>query len=72
VRRVDRDAALPLLGSVVDRREVAHLRVRALLREHLGDRRGEGRLAVVDVTDRADVEVRLRALELLLSHLLLS
>ena len=34
----------------------------------LGDRRGQRRLAVVDVTDRADVHVRLRALELCLRH----
>ena len=69
VRRVDRDAALPLLGSVVDRREVAHLCVAAAgLGEHLRDRRRQRRLAVVDVPDRADVDVRLRALELLLGH----
>src|SRR5205823_741875 len=68
MRGVDRDAALPLLGSVVDRREVAYRGVRSLLREHLGDRRRQRRLAVVDVTDRSDVEVRLRALELLLCH----
>src|SRR5438034_361524 len=40
----------------------------SLERERLGDGRGERRLAVVDVTDRADVHVRLGALELLLSH----
>ena len=68
VRRVDRDAALALLGSGVDRREVAHGGARALLGEHLRDRGGQRRLAVVDVTDRADVDVRLRALELLLGH----
>jgi AAA+ superfamily predicted ATPase len=37
--------------------------------EVLGDRRGQARLAVVDVADRADVHVRLVALELLLGHL---
>ena len=68
VRRVDRDPALALLGSVVDRREVAHCRVRSLLGEHLRDRGGERRLAVVDVADRAHVDVRLRPLELLLCH----
>ena len=73
VRGVDRDPALALLGSVVDRREVARdACCRALLGEHLRDRRGQGRLAVVDVTDRADVDVRLRALELLLGHRLSS
>ena len=36
---------------------------------HLGDRRGQRGLAVVDVTDRADVDVGLVPLELLLGHL---
>src|SRR5207247_9172969 len=63
----DGDAALALLGGVVDRVERPELGL-ALERERLGDGRGERRLAVVDVTDRADVHVRLGALELLLSH----
>ena len=33
-----------------------------------GDRRGESGLAVVDVTDRADVHVRLVAFKCFLSH----
>jgi hypothetical protein len=52
VRGVDRDAALALLGSVVDRREVADDGVAALLGEHLRDRRRQRGLAVVDVPDR--------------------
>ena len=68
VRRVDGDAALALFRRLVDGVEVAVLGVLALVGEHLRDRRGERRLAVVDVTDRADVDVRLRALELLLGH----
>src|SRR5215210_3877839 len=72
VRRVDRDAALLLLRGVVDLLERPDGRVADLLREHLRDRRGERRLAVVDVTDRADVEMRLRPLELLLAHSFLS
>src|ERR1035437_9529431 len=63
----DGDAALALLGSVVDRVEGAELRP-TLEGEVLGDRRGERRLAVVDVADRADVDVRLSPLELLLRH----
>jgi hypothetical protein len=65
VRRVDRDAAGLLLGRVVDRLE-APGRAAGLLGENARDRRGQRRLAVVDVTDRADVEMRLAALELLL------
>src|SRR4029450_5771167 len=67
VRRVDRDAAGLLLGCVVDRLEAAG-GTAGLLCENARDRRGERRLAVVDVTDRADVQMRLGALELLLAH----
>jgi hypothetical protein len=63
----DGDAPLPLLGRVVDRLEGAVLGL-ALQGEVLGDRRGQARLAVVDVADRADVHVRLGSLELLLGH----
>ena len=63
----DGDPALALLGRVVDRVEGAVLGL-ALQGEVLGDRRGQRRLAVVDVADRADVDVRLGALELLLGH----
>src|SRR4029077_14804635 len=61
----DGDAALALLGRVVDRIEGAVLGV-ALQREVLGDGGGERRLAVVDVADRAYVDVRFGALDLLL------
>ncbi len=67
VRRRDRDAALLLLRSVVDLVEAARLPA-VRLGEHLRDGSGQRRLAVVDVTDRADVDVRLVALELLLGH----
>ena len=63
----DGDAALALLGGVVDLVEVAVLGL-ALEGEVLGDGRRQGRLAVVDVTDGADVDVGLGALELLLGH----
>jgi hypothetical protein len=69
VRDRDRDAALPLLGSLVDHVEGRGLvQGRVLVVQHLGDRCGQRRLAVVDVTDRADVDVRLSPLELRLSH----
>jgi hypothetical protein len=69
VRDGDRDTALTLLGSLVDlveRRERVHVRVGVV--QHLGDRRGKGRLTVVDVPDGADVDVRLSPLELRLRH----
>jgi hypothetical protein len=40
----------------------------ALLRLHLHERRRRRRLAVVDVADRTDVDVRLGAVEFLLRH----
>ena len=63
----DGDPPLPLLGSVVDGVECAEVGT-TLQRQVLGDRGGEGRLAVVHVTDGADVDVRLAAVELLLGH----
>src|SRR5712691_5659489 len=67
----DGDPALLLLGGVVDRVEGPELGP-ALEGQGLGDRRGERGLAVVDVPDRADVHVRLGALELLLRHALVT
>jgi hypothetical protein len=60
VRDRDRDTALLLLRRLVDlveRRE--RVEVRVLVVQDLGDGRGQRRLAVVDVTDGADVDVRL-------------
>src|SRR5690606_27528710 len=60
--------ALRGLGNLV----VGHvLRAIALVRRYLGQRCRGGRLAVVDVADRANVHVRLGAVELCLGHLLL-
>ena len=69
VRGRDRDAAFLLLGSVVDLLEAAGFGA-ALLRQHRRDGSGQRRLAMVDVTDGPDVDVRLVALELLLRHFL--
>src|SRR5690606_13297595 len=72
VRDGDRDPAVALLRRLVDvleRREGVEVRV--LVVEHLGDRRGKRRLTVVDVSNGADVHVRLRPLELGLRHWLL-
>ena len=65
----DGDAALALLGGLVDGVEGRLLvEVRVLVVQHLRDRRGQRGLAVVDVTDGADDDVRLVPLELRLSH----
>jgi hypothetical protein len=59
VRGRDRDAALALFRSLVDVRKVDRRVARDVLRQNLGDGRGQRGLAVVDVTDGADVAVRL-------------
>src|SRR5216684_3276013 len=69
VRDRDGDPALLLFLRVVDlveRRE--GINVRVFIVQHLGDRRGQRGLAVVDVPDGADVHVRLGPLELGLPH----
>jgi hypothetical protein len=63
MRRRDRDPARLLLRRRVD------LVIRLELAELLRDRRRQRRLAVVDVTDRPDVHMRLVPLELRLRHL---
>ena len=69
VRHRDGDAALALFGRVVNRIKRPERYLRVVLRQHLGDRRRQGRLAVVDVPDRPHVHVRLNSLEFLLRHL---
>ena len=68
VRHRDGDAPLALFRRVVDRIKGPELHLGVVLRQHLGDRRRQGRLAVIDVTDRPDIHVRLAALELFLRH----
>src|SRR5690606_32010434 len=68
VRGVDGDAARLLLGGLVDLVVRLHLDRRVSRRRGEGDRRGGGGLAVVDVSDRAHVHVRLGTLEYTLSH----
>ena len=58
VRRRDRDAARLLFRRLVDL-VVGRERRAAGFGQHLRDRRRQRRLAMVDVTDRADVAVRL-------------
>ena len=67
VGRGDGDAAFALLGGLVDLVEGGEVG-EALVGEDLGDGRGQRGLAVVDVADRADVDVGLVPLELLLGH----
>ena len=64
----DRDAALALLGRFVDLVKGDLLIAGAGFGQHLGDRRCQGRLAMVNVPDRPHVHMRLRSLKLLLCH----
>src|SRR5574343_1501831 len=71
VRGVDRDAARLLFGRRVDL--VVRLGFATeLARQHRRDRRRQRRLAVVHVTDRAHVHVRLGTFELAFCHVNLS
>ena len=68
VRRVDGDTALTLFRRVVDRVEGTEGGVQPLLLQNFCNSRRQRRFPVVDVTDGADVEMRLGALEFLLCH----
>ena len=59
VRGRDRDAALTLFRSVVDRVERTERVLRVVLRQNLRDRRRQRRLAMIDMPDRPNVYVRL-------------
>ncbi len=66
------DAALALLGSLVDLIECGEVSLAARgLGENLGDGCGKGGLTVVNVTNGTDVYVRLSTIELLLGHAIL-
>ena len=67
MRRRNRDAARLLFRRLVDL-VVSGERRPARLRQNLGDRRRQRRLAMVDVTNRSDVAVRLRARKFFLGH----
>jgi hypothetical protein len=67
VRRRDRDAARLLFRRLVDL-VVRHERAAVRLRHHLRQRRRQRRLAMVDMTNRADVHVRLASLKFLFGH----
>ena len=67
VRRRDRDPARLLFRRLVDL-VVGHERAAVRLRHHLRQRRRQRRLAVVHVTNRPHVHVRLRTLKFFLSH----
>ena len=67
--RVDRDAALALFRSLVDVGIVFESSLAAFrLGKNFRDGRRQRRLAVVDVTNRTDVDMRFRSLKLFFCH----
>ena len=67
VRGRNGDAARLLFRRLVDL-VIGRVGRLALLGQHLGDRRRQRRLAVIDVTDRADIAMRLVAVEFFFGH----
>jgi hypothetical protein len=67
MRRRNRDAARLLFRRLVDL-VIGRKRRPARLRENLGDRRRQRRLAMVDVTDRSHIAVRLVSFEFRFGH----
>ncbi len=72
VRRRDRDSTSLLFRRIVDRIEAPELYLRIVLGQRFGDRRRQRRLAVIDVSDRPHVYVRLAAIKFFLRHVSLS
>ena len=70
VRGRDRDTTLPLLWCVINRVKRTKRILRVVLRQHLRDRRRQRRLAVVNVTNRPYIAVRLGAFKFFFRHFL--
>ncbi len=68
VRGRDRDTAGLFFRRVVDRIERTERNLRIVLRQHLRDGRRQSRLAVIDMSDRSNVDVRLAAVEFFFTH----
>jgi hypothetical protein len=69
VRDRNSNTTLALFGRLVDHVERRSLvQVRVLVMQHLGDRRCQRRLSMVNVTNGADIDVGLSPLELCLRH----
>src|SRR5579872_772255 len=72
MRHRDGDAAGLFLGRVVDGVETAELHLGIVLAQHLGDGRRQSGLAVIDVPDGPDIDVRLGTIKFFLCHLRIS
>ena len=72
VRGRNRDAARFLFRRVVNRIKSANDDLRIMFSQYFGDRRRQRRLAVIDVSDRADIDVRFTSIKFLFRHYYLS
>src|ERR1700733_1455232 len=68
MRHRDGDTAGFFLRRVVNRVEGANLHFGVILRQYLGNGRRQRGLAMIDMPDRADVDVRFAAIEFFLCH----
>jgi hypothetical protein len=68
VRHRDCDPACFFFRRIVDRIEAPELVLRIVLGQHLRDRRGQRRLAVIDVSDSPDIDVRLTTVKFFFCH----
>src|SRR5207237_8690633 len=68
VRRADRDASGLLFRRLIDLIESHKMHLRVRLRQNLRYRRRQSRLAVVHVSYRPDVHVRLAPIKFLFAH----
>ena len=71
VRRIDRDPALALLRRLIDLVKGHELR-QLPTGQHLGDRRRQGRLPMIDMPDRPHIDMWLLPLKPRLRHVLRS
>jgi hypothetical protein len=68
VRGGNCDTTSLFFRRVIDRVEIANLHLGIVLRQRLGDRCRQRRLAVVNVSDRPDVDVRFAAVKFFFRH----
>src|ERR1700728_35702 len=68
MRHRDGDTAGFFFRRIIDGVETAELHLGIILCQHLGNSRRQRGLAMIDMPDRADVDVRLAAIKFFLCH----
>ncbi len=72
MRHIDRNTPLTLLRRLINRIKRHRLNIRIGLRQHRRNRRRQRRLAMIHMTNRPNIHMRLRTLKLCLAHDLFS